>query len=641
MRACDNDRKMDEITKQKTTQEDSDKDVTKEYMERQPTPPDSDSYEEHKMMQKSQITPRTPPQTPSKEYKNPALRRSIRLNSKASDSIKKEITDNEMGALAVPELPKYRKISWEEHNLKTIDGIKNPNEGTIEEEESPSLWSGAIILDDMDEKENTPNSSGKKNGSTTTSSILQNKSPERISPIEAATSFTRLTKEQAKQIIEVIKGIENERNQWENIAKKLQEEVATLTQEISKLRVEISRKEEEAEKAKEEKEEQREEKVMYKKLENLILNKFRELERKIEGPRPKENIIQKSNENEGPRTAPQDDSECPKPGSTVRKEDKKEKEQNEKWTTVVKNNKQKKTNKPCVDQRDTETNDTTKKVKPASSNLIEKRKNNGIKTLQDLIPDLLKKDKPMKIWARVTAKPSSKHTVDSLRQMFDPAKEGIEITSTRKAAGTKQMYVQTETMEDLEKLQGSATLKEGGFEVERINAKLPRIIIYDIDSGLTKERITEEIRQKNDQVGNASEEDFRLIFNINSRRKGLSHWVAETTAQIRKAIMEGQNRKIKTAWTRNKVDDYLDAPRCFNCQRYGHISKHCTHKNITCGHCGQSGHRYKECLNKDKPPVCTPCKLAGSESNHDVHNKDCPSKLRAIKERMKNTSYAC
>ena len=269
------------------------------------------------------------------------------------------------------------------------------------------------------------------------------------------------------------------------------------------------------------------------------------------------------------------------------------------------------------------------------------KERNGIKALRALIPNLQNRDKPQESWARITAKPSSKHTIGNLQRIFDPNQEGIEIAVTHRRSDEKQLIVRTETLLDLEKLQDSRTLREEGFEVERLTAKLPKIIIYDINSDLTKDRINEEIRSKNECVGRSPEGDFKLLFHINSKKKGLVRWVAETTAQIRRTIMENSKKKIKIVWSILRTDDYLDAPRCFHCQRYGHIAKHCTQKSTTCGHCGQPGRRHKDCLDRDKPPVCTPCKIAGRASNHEVHSKDCPSKLRAITERMRNTSYAC
>jgi len=277
------------------------------------------------------------------------------------------------------------------------------------------------------------------------------------------------------------------------------------------------------------------------------------------------------------------------------------------------------------------TKETRHRNKPATKG--------GIRALHAMIPDLQKRaNHPT--WARITARSTTTGTIDTLQKTYDPSKEGIEIAKALRQPGSKQLLVRTETEQDLDRLYSSKALHDQGYQVERLTAKLPKLIVYDVDASLSREQLVEEAAAKNDCIRSASDADFRPLFKIQKKSKAQVHWIVEVSAGIRRSLVSSQGKKLKIMWARLRVDDYLDAPRCFNCQRYGHVSKHCPHRTTTCGHCGAAGHRYKDCLSRDEPPVCTPCKIAGADFDHEVHHKSCPSKLRAIKERMRNTNYA-
>ena len=115
----------------------------------------------------------------------------------------------------------------------------------------------------------------------------------------------------------------------------------------------------------------------------------------------------------------------------------------------------------------------------------------------------------------------------------------------------------------------------------------------------------------------------------------------ETIPTIRKEIM--QARTLKMTSIIRRVDDYLDAARCFNCLRYGHGAADCGQKVVTCGHCGGMGHKHTDCvmrINKTGGPVYTPCKIARLDCDHNTRNKGCPMLIKAIQDRIRNTNYA-
>ena len=266
-------------------------------------------------------------------------------------------------------------------------------------------------------------------------------------------------------------------------------------------------------------------------------------------------------------------------------------------------------------------------------------KKGGIRALQALIPAQENKKATGRTWARITAAGVNK-TTEGLIKEYDPATDGVEIR-TMKNQEARGLLGQVSSAQDLEKLQGSKALLEKGYQVETLGNKRPRIIIYDVPKEITKEEMRRDLEERNNHIGGATEGDFKLLFAIKAANGQGQHWVAETTPSIRKITM--QERRIKMKWMVRKVDDYLDAARCFNCLRYGHGAVNCGQKAATCGYCGEAGHKHKECvkrINKTGGPVCTPCKIAKLDYDHDTRYKGCPMLMKAIKDRIRNTSYA-
>lgn len=67
------------------------------------------------------------------------------------------------------------------------------------------------------------------------------------------------------------------------------------------------------------------------------------------------------------------------------------------------------------------------------------------------------------------------------------------------------------------------------------------------------------------------------------------------------------------------------AVRCFNCQLFGHISKHCRNKT-TCHNCGKSHPTHNPCTNH---PFCANCKLPG----HPSISRECPKYLKVLNKK--------
>lgn len=94
-------------------------------------------------------------------------------------------------------------------------------------------------------------------------------------------------------------------------------------------------------------------------------------------------------------------------------------------------------------------------------------------------------------------------------------------------------------------------------------------------------------------------------------------------------------KEIKAGFLQLKVEEYIPNPmRCFNCQRFGHLKKHCK-RNAVCPRCGTEGHELTTC---DKEMKCINC-----NGNHLSFSKVCPKyieekEIQKVKT-QKNISY--
>ena len=211
--------------------------------------------------------------------------------------------------------------------------------------------------------------------------------------------------------------------------------------------------------------------------------------------------------------------------------------------------------------------------------------------------------------------------------------------------GPHTLIVEADSPEDLNKLLRAEQLKEKGYKVEKINCKMPRIVIYDIPTAIHKDDLVDEIYGRNEFLSDSfTKADFiskaRPLFRwTKTKSKYSTHWVMEVAPEVRTIVKEHGNR-MYMGWTANRVADYLDASRCYKCQLYGHVTKHCKSAKDTCGHCGRTGHLYKECVNKNNgSPVCTPCRKSGRDHNHSVKDRNCTARNIAIRDVIRRTTY--
>lgn len=82
--------------------------------------------------------------------------------------------------------------------------------------------------------------------------------------------------------------------------------------------------------------------------------------------------------------------------------------------------------------------------------------------------------------------------------------------------------------------------------------------------------------------------------------------------------------RLSLGYVKHKLWDHVDTPpRCYNCQRFGHLASFCRKKTPTCGICAGE-HRWSECQ-AGAQPKCANCAKA-----HPANDNNCEARRSAI-----------
>lgn len=232
-----------------------------------------------------------------------------------------------------------------------------------------------------------------------------------------------------------------------------------------------------------------------------------------------------------------------------------------------------------------------------------------------------------------------------LKQLVKPSEIGLKVK--RMNLIRNGVIIEAETDEGVDKLLSCDALKEAGMTVGKPIKKQPVVMVYDVNSALTDGEAKEEIFERNMTGSEITEDEFMKEFVIKHKYKAKderrndtkrNHVVAECTVRVRNWLR--RKGRVYIGWESCRIKDYVEVARCYKCQRFGHVAKHCAEKKLSCSHCSGE-HDFKDCKAIDSDRAkCINCAREGrSEARHPASWRGCPVYEKAVKRHNEQIDY--
>lgn len=119
--------------------------------------------------------------------------------------------------------------------------------------------------------------------------------------------------------------------------------------------------------------------------------------------------------------------------------------------------------------------------------------------------------------------------------------------------------------------------KNKEYEVVEPKLRQPKLMVYDLPSEVGPDEVKDVIYEKNLRQRGISRDDYshstKLLYRTGPKGEERCNWVFETSREIRRILLD--EGRIFFHLVSVQVVPFQLVTRCFKCQRYGHMSKHC------------------------------------------------------------------
>lgn len=209
----------------------------------------------------------------------------------------------------------------------------------------------------------------------------------------------------------------------------------------------------------------------------------------------------------------------------------------------------------------------------------------------------------------------------TVKENVDPEKLGVSVKSIRKTTTGNLLLKVEGGRKEASALTDEIRAKVDGTEV--IMKRKERVFhIADIDAVITAADICRDLNK----LPECRLENSVGVTSLRPARDG--NQIATVVVPVTVGDAFAKRRRVKIGWTKCRIRERVEIPRCFKCLNFGHLIQNCTEAShaVECLKCGELGHRVKDCKNEAKCRFC-------NGATHRSDSAKCPRFRQMLKER--------
>lgn len=231
---------------------------------------------------------------------------------------------------------------------------------------------------------------------------------------------------------------------------------------------------------------------------------------------------------------------------------------------------------------------------------------------------------------------SSEGVKDQVLKTVMPKLGSVKVRNIRRLRD-KKILIETDSVNDKELIKNFINEQKGPVLAESPRKIGPKLIIFDVNKGLSDDCILNEIFSRNLSACGVSKQEFmdsvKIRFKTNQKKsdnrdESKCNVIIEVSGKIRLSLL--QKERVYMQFESHKIKDFEALTKCFKCLGFGHTSTHCGKDIEICSHCALQGHKKANCPRLQENPKCVNCLSKKKPYDHSPFDNSCPEYKRAL-----------